>query len=107
MNNLKFALLTLIVISEKTETALEDGVISWKEGAGIGFSAIGLVKVFRNIKTIAEEFQSLTPEMKSELAIWFKEEFDFINDNLEVIVEEIFAALIQMNDLFGSLKQLK
>lgn len=107
MKNLKFALLTLIVISEKTESALQDGVISWGEGTRIAFSAIGLIKVFKNIKTIADEFKALTPDQKVELVEWFKAEFDFENDNIEDIVEEIFTALIQMNDLFGTLATLK
>lgn len=104
---LKFALLTLIVIAEKTEVALEDGVITWGEGTRIGFSAIGLVKVFKNLKEIGTEFKELTSIQKIELATWFKEEFDFQNDNIESIVEEIFEALIQMNDLFGTLEKLK
>lgn len=107
MNNLKFALLTLIVISENTEEALEDGVISWGESIKIGFSAIGLVKVFKRLKDIAAEYKALTPIQITELSAWFKDEFDFINDNIEVVVEEIFDQLIRMNDLFGTLQKLK
>lgn len=108
MKSLKNALLVLIVLSEKTSESLEDdGVIDWMEGTSIGISALGLIKIFKDFPNIVAEFKALTDQQKAELAKWFKDEFDLANDNIEVIVEEIFKQLIQMSSLFDVLATLK
>jgi len=104
MENLKDALATVIKIAEKTDEALEDGKVSISEGVGIAFSAIGLIKVVKDIKTISAEYMDLTDDQKTELAEWFKNEFDLRNDNVEEIVEMVFASLLSLGDLFDSFK---
>jgi len=104
MENLKDALTVLINISEKTDEALEDGRVSIAEGISIAFSAVGLIKVIKNIKSLVAEFKALTPEERTELAEWFSVEFDIQDDNLEAIIEEIFAVLLQLGGLLDSVK---
>ena len=103
MENLKDALATVINIAEKTDDALIDGKISISEGVGIAFSAIGLIKVVKNIKPIVDDYKALTEDQKDELVEWFTFEFDLENDNVESIVELIFTALLNLGNVFDSL----
>ena len=104
MENLKDALATVINIAEKVDESLEDGKISIGEGVGISFSAIGLIKVIKDIKPLMTEYTELTDDQKTELAEWFKNEFDLRNDNVEEIVEMVFASLLSLGDIFDSFK---
>jgi hypothetical protein len=105
MENLKDALATVINIAEKTDEALQDGKVSISEGVGIAFSAIGLIKVIKNIKSLFAEYKELTEDQRTELSEWFAENFDLVDDNLEVIIENIFAVLVQLGDVLDSLKK--
>jgi len=101
MENLKKALSTLMSITEKTDSALaDDGKISITEGVGIAMSAIGLVKVVKNAKTIKQDYLGLSDDDRTDLAAWFVAEFDIMNDNAEQIVESIFSALLQLGIVF-------
>lgn len=104
MENLKQALTTLINVSEKTDKALIDGKISIIEGVSIAMSAIGLIKVIKTIKPLFEEYQSLTDVELSQLSIWFAQEFDMHNDNIEQIFEMIFTAILSLGVAFEKLK---
>lgn len=105
MEHLKSALTTVIKIAEKADDALADGKISIAEGIGIAFSAIGLIKVVKNINKIVDDFDGLTNQSRAELITWFKNEFDIRNDNVEDIVEMIFAALVNLGEVFDALKK--
>lgn len=105
MEELKKALTVVINVVEKTDKALEDGKISIMEGTGIAFSALGLISVVKNIKPLVAEYKALTEEDKAELAEWFALEFDLKNDNVEAIVEVVFTALLNLGEVFDSLKQ--
>ena len=108
IGDLKKALLVLISISMNTEKALEDdNHIDFGEGTKIAFSALGLIKVIKEIKPLAIKFKSLTSLEKSELTAWFRKSFDFINDNLEVIIEDIFETLLDMAGLLTVVSQLE
>ncbi len=104
MENLKQALATLINITEKTDEALIDGKINIAEGVSIAMSAIGLIKVIKNIKPLFAEYQSLTDEELSLLSIWFTQEFDMQNENVEQIIEMIFTAILSLGNAFDKLK---
>ena len=103
MEKLKEALTTVITVAEKTDEALIDGKISIAEGVSIAFSAIGLIKVAKGFKELKSEYEALTPEEASELSLWFAQEFDLVDDNLEGIIEMIMSALIQLGEMFGTL----
>jgi len=103
MENLKDALATVINIAEKTDAALEDGKITISEGVTLAFSAIGLIKVVKNITPILDEYKALTDDQKAELSEWFAFEFDLQNDNVEAIVEMVFTALLNLGDVFDAL----
>jgi len=103
MENLKQALTTLILVTEKTDRALIDGKINIVEGVSIAMSAIGLINVVKNIKPLYEEYQFLTAEDLSQLNIWFEQEFDMQNENVEQIIEMIFSALLSLGVTFDNL----
>ena len=103
MKNLKQALTTLINITEKTDKALIDGKINISEGVSIAMSAIGLIKVIKDIKPLFEEYQLLTDEQFSQLSIWFTQEFDLQNENVEQIIEMIFSAVLSLGVAFDNL----
>jgi len=105
MENLKDALTTVINITEKTDDALKDGKISISEGVGLAFAAIGLIKVVKNISSIIEDYNQLDDEQRAELVAWFTDEFDLENDNIEGIVEMVFAALLNLGQVFDELKK--
>ena len=103
MENLKQALTTLIIVTEKTDRALIDGKINIAEGVSIAMSAIGLINVVKNIKPLFEEYQLLPAEDLSQLNIWFEQEFDMENENVEQIIEMIFSALLSLGVAFDNL----
>jgi len=103
MENLKQALITLINITEKTDKALIDGKINIAEGVSIAMSAIGLINVVKNIKPLFEEYQVLSDEELSNLSIWFAQEFDLENDNVEQVIEMIFTAVLSLGVAFDNL----
>ena len=103
MKNLKQALTTLINVTEKTDKALIDGKINIAEGVSIAMSAIGLIKVIKDIKPLYEEYQLLTAEDLSQLNIWFEQEFDMENENVEQIIEMIFSAILSLGVAFDNL----
>ena len=103
---LKDALSAVINVAEKTDAALaDDGRIDVGEGIGITFSALGLIKVVKNIKSLIEKYKNLTDEARTELAEWFRKEFDIVNDNVEKIVEDVFEALLKLGNVFDALKK--
>ncbi len=67
-------------------------------------SAIGLIKIIKNIKPLFEEYQHLTDEELSSLSIWFAQEFDMQNQNTEQIIEMIFTAILSLGNAFDKLK---
>jgi hypothetical protein len=103
MKNLKQALTTLINITEKTDKALIDSKINIAEGVSIAMSAIGLINIVKNIKPLYEEYQLLTAEDLSQLYIWFAQEFDLQNENVEQIIEMIFSAVLSLGVAFDNL----
>ena len=104
MENLKQALTTLINITEKTDEALIDGKINIAEGVSIAMSAIGLIKLIKNIKPLFIEYKELTDQELSLLSIWFTQEFDMQNENAEQIIEMIFTAILSLGNAFDNLK---
>lgn len=105
MEQLKKALKAVIKVAEKTDKANEDNNISWAEWGGIAFSAIGLIKVVKNIKNLVKEYQDLTSAGRDELTKWFVVEFDIRNDKVEKIIEDIFAVLVNLGEVFDALKK--
>jgi hypothetical protein len=103
MENLKQALTTLIIVTEKTDRALIDGKINIAEGVSIAMSAIGLIKIIKDIKPLFEEYQVLSDEELSNLSIWFVQKFDLGNDNVEQIIEMIFTAVLSLGVAFDNL----
>ena len=97
------ALITLAKIAEGVEKALADDKISVGEGLAIGFDAIGLIGVVKNLKAIKEELFDLTQEEVTEICVAFQQEFDIADDNVEEIVEtviELALNLVTATDLF-------
>ena len=105
MDNLKEALKTVIAVTEKSDEALVDGKISIAEGVGIAMSAIGLVKVVKRWKLIKDEYLALTPAESDELSDWFANEFDLIDENLEMIIEMIIDAILKLGEVFEKLSE--
>jgi hypothetical protein len=104
MENLKDALSTLIKVAEKTDNALIDGKINIAEGVSIAMSAIGLIKVIKNAKELFAEYQTLSDEQLANLSIWFAQEFDLRNDNVEEIIEMIFTSILTLGTVLENLK---
>ncbi len=104
MKNLKKALTTLVNITEKTDKALIDDKINIAEGVSIAMSAIGLISIVKNIKPLYEEYQLLTAEDLALLSIWFAQEFDMQNDNVEQVIEMIFSAVLSLGVAFDNME---
>ncbi len=104
MEELKKALAVVITVVEKTDEALIDNKITVAEGVGLAFSAIGLIKVVKDFAILKAEYEDLSQVQANELTEWFADEFDLRDDNLENIIEMIMSALIQLGEVFESLK---
>jgi len=104
MDELKNALQVMINIAEKTDAALEDGHITIGEGIGITLTAIGLIKVVKKFPQIKKQFEQLTAAQKATLTTWFTDEFQLNEKKTEKIIDEVFDALLGLNDVIGSIK---
>ena len=107
MENLKNAILKVVKVVEKTDDAFEDGQFTVIEGIGIGVNLVPFIGVFQSWKEIKAEYIALTDESRIELISWFTENFDIRNDNVEVIVEMVFGALVQMGEALEMLADIK
>ncbi len=105
MEQLKKALKSIIKVVEKTDKAYEDKHISFGEWGGIAYSSLGLIRVVKNIGGLVKEYQDLTDKGRAELTEWFIQEFDIRNDKAEEIVEMVFAALMNLGEVFDLLKK--
>jgi len=89
----------LVVLAKLTgaiDKALEDDKISTGEWIGIGFKAVDLVGVFKNIKKAKAQLMNLDLEEKEQLKSTFVKEFDISNDKVEEVVESIIVIAIDL-----------
>jgi len=107
MNDIQKALATLINVVEKIDKASADGKFTITEDLGIAIAGIGLIKIFKNIKSLKDEFLALSNDDKTALIAWFNNEFQLRNQATEALVEKIFDALIQLSEGFDLLKAAK
>ncbi|MDA3943275.1 MAG: hypothetical protein PF694_07015 [Bacteroidetes bacterium] len=100
MEHLKFGFKAIINTAMTINKALEDKRISALEWAQIAIKSIGFWRVIKNIEPIRQEFQSLTPEDKAELAQWATQNFDLRNDQLEEIIKKAMTIAVQLSNSF-------
>jgi len=101
---LKEALKTIVDISVTIDKDLEDNKLSLMEKIDIAIKSIKLISVIKNIKVIWAQYKDLDDEEKAELITYFKEKFDLRNDLTEEIIERIFEAIINLQEIIGDLK---
>jgi hypothetical protein len=99
MEHLKSGLSAIINTAMTVDKALEDKRITALEWAQIAIKSIGFWRVIKNIEPIRQEFQSLTPEAKAELAQWASNELDLRNDNVEVAIEHILNFSVELSNV--------
>lgn len=100
MENVKKAFEVILKVGTKAVTAVQDdGKIDWKEGIGIGVSALGLIPVFKSLPEIKEELKNIDGRKIQVLVDLFKEQFDLPNDELEARVENGLAALANLVEM--------
>ena len=105
MEHLKSGLSAIINTAMTVDKALEDKRITALEWAQIAIKSIGFWRVIKNIEPIRQEFQSLTPEAKAEIAQWAAQNFDLRNDQLEETVEKTFHFALEASELFLAFKE--
>ena len=93
---LKKDFLVLAKLANAVDKALEDGKINVAEGVGLGFKALDLIGVVKNLKAAKEEIIDLTEEEITELTESFATEFDIANDKAEEIVETIIGLALSV-----------
>ena len=101
IENLRSAIGTVIAVAKSVNKSLaDDGKISGWEWMGIGMKSLGFIKVVTSAKEILAEYKDLDEDERTDLNVWFKEEFDITNDNLELLIEELFDALLSLGNMF-------
>jgi hypothetical protein len=101
IEHLKSALGSVIRVAMTVESSLEDKKISVIEGIKIGVSAYQLFNSVRDLPVLKAEYADLDLTEKEELMTYFAEEFDLKNNDIEGIIEEVFATLLQLSSLIS------
>ena len=102
MENLKKSISAVLSLVKLAEVSLEDGKISIVEGTRLAVGSFQLWQAVKDYKQLYEEYQGLTDEQKAELIEWFSAEFDLGNDDVEFVIEQVFAALLSFNSILKS-----
>lgn len=99
MENLKKSIKAVLSLIKLAEVSLEDGKINIVEGARLAVGSFQLWQAVKDYKKLYEEYKGLTDEQKTELIEWFGVEFDLKNDDVEFVIEQVFAALMSFNSI--------
>lgn len=99
MENLKKSITAILNLVRLAEQSLEDGKISIVEGAKLAVGSFQLWQAVKDYKALYEQYKALTEEEKAELNEWFADEFDLENDDIEFVVEQVFAGLLSFNSI--------
>ena len=87
-------------LSTVIDTSLADGKISPIEWAKIGVAGFGFAKGIAKAKQLKAEFIDYDEDEKTELITRFAEKFNLRNDEAEVVIEQIFSALLVLSGAF-------
>jgi hypothetical protein len=87
-------------------------VDSVADGVSLGdvFSVVGVLKSVKPaidaIKggKLLDQYASLTQAEKEDLAKWFDAEFDIKNDKVELVVEQVYKAVLELSELASMVK---
>lgn len=96
---------TVITLAMSADSALEDNKISIAEGVSLGIKAIGIWRIIKNFPQIKEQLLNMGALEKAEMSEKFVNKFDLRDDQLEMIIEQIFAALLGFSDLLELLNK--
>lgn len=99
MENLKKALKSIINLVRTVETSLEDEKINIVEGVNISVGSFKLWQAVKEYKGLYEAYKALNEEEKAELIEWFGTEFDIKNNDIEFVIEQVFAGLLSFNSI--------
>jgi nucleoid DNA-binding protein len=100
IEKLKLAISGILKLAKVVETSFEDGKVSIVEGAKIAISGFQFWNSVKDIKTLKAEWLDLDEAEKAELIAYFATEFDLKNESLELLIEQIFDAMIQLATAF-------
>lgn len=109
IENLKVAIVAAVVLAEKIEDKFaDDGKISLMEALNVGVSSFGdVVKVIKMGKQIKEEVQDFDETELSDLLSLIKQELDFENEKLDVIVDKAIDFLVSLESLIFAIAKDK
>ena len=99
IETIKQGLLAVVKLANTTDAALEDGKISPVEWGKIGLAGFALARSIAKFKQMKLEWKDLSDDERAEIIAAFAEEFDLRNDEAEKMIEEGFAALLQISGL--------
>lgn len=74
------------------------------------FAVVGVLKKVKPavdaIKSgkLVDEYAALDASAKSELVAWFGSELDIKDDQVEAVIDQVWAVVLDLNDLVGLLK---
>lgn len=87
-------------LTKVIDLSLEDQKISAIEWAKIGIAGFQFAKGIANIKAIKEEYLDYSEEEKQTIINTFAQQFDLRNDQAELVVEQIFEAMLSLATAF-------
>lgn len=97
IQELKKAVTTAIGLGKKITEALEDGKITFIEGASIGIGAgMDAINVVKNAKQIWQEIKDLDGQELDELKAHVQQEFDLPNEQVEETIGETLIFIVNV-----------
>ena len=96
---LKNAIGSTIKIAKTADLALEDGKVSIMEGVKLAMAGFSFWNAVKNVAQLKAEYLDLDEAEKAELIAYFAQEFDLKNDDTELLIEQVFAGLLQLGNL--------
>lgn len=100
----KDALKFIIGFGEAIDKSLEDGKIGYADLFNFAPVMMDAGAAFSGIDQVPGELKDLSKEERDELVKFVEEEFDIDNDNLEILIEKSFKAILS---LYGVVEEFK
>lgn len=104
IEKLRGAISGLIRVAQVSVDAFDDGKLSLIEGAKIAVAGFQFWNTVKDIEALKQEWLDLNDAEKTQLVNFFKSEFDLQNDDLEMLIEQMFEAIIHLATAFNSVK---
>lgn len=104
IDNLKDAVKTTVEFAEKVIECSKDGKINLFEKISLIGQGTAFVEFIGKASEVKQEFIDLDDQERAEIIELVKQEFDFEDERIELIIENSFAVALSLEALIRTIK---